>query len=43
MHFRRIGLHGHDGSFHTFAVQTPTARHARREERGMQLFRSFNA
>ncbi|ELU45462.1 Histone acetyltransferase SAGA, TRRAP/TRA1 component, PI-3 kinase superfamily TRA1 [Rhizoctonia solani AG-1 IA] len=37
MHFRRIGLHGHDGSFHTFAVQTPTARHARREERGISV------
>ncbi|QRV73100.1 histone acetyltransferase SAGA, TRRAP/TRA1 component, PI-3 kinase superfamily TRA1 protein [Ceratobasidium sp. AG-Ba] len=41
-HFRRIGMHGHDGSFHTFAVQQ-NGRHTRREERSMQLFRSFNS
>ncbi|KAG8711225.1 hypothetical protein FRC08_016173 [Ceratobasidium sp. 394] len=42
VHFRRIAMHGHDGSFHTFAVQQ-NGRHTRREERTMQLFRSFNA
>ncbi|KAG9127635.1 hypothetical protein FRC07_011379 [Ceratobasidium sp. 392] len=42
IHFRRIAMHGHDGSLHTFAVQQ-NGRHTRREERSMQLFRSFNA
>ena len=39
---RRITIRGHDGSLHPFAVQHPTARHSRREERILQLFRIFN-
>ena len=39
---RRIRIRGHDGSVHTFAIQSPAARHSRREERNFQLFRIFN-
>ena len=39
---RRIKIRGHDGSVHAFAVQHPTARHSRREEKVLQLFRIFN-
>ena len=39
---RRIKIRGHDGSVHPFAVQHPAARHCRREERTLQLFRIFN-
>ncbi|KAI4155573.1 MAG: hypothetical protein LQ340_000907 [Diploschistes diacapsis] len=39
---RRIKIRGHDGSIHSFAVQHPAARHSRREERTLQLFRIFN-
>ncbi|KAL9617627.1 MAG: hypothetical protein Q9160_007593 [Pyrenula sp. 1 TL-2023] len=39
---RRIKIRGHDGSIHPFAVQHPTARYCRREERILQLFRIFN-
>lgn len=39
---RRLKIRGHDGSIHPFAVQHPTARHSRREERILQLFRIFN-
>ena len=39
---RRLKIRGHDGSVHSFAVQHPTARHSRREERILQLFRIFN-
>ena len=39
---RRIRIRGHDGSIHSFAVQHPAARHSRREERTLQLFRIFN-
>lgn len=39
---RRLKIRGHDGSLHPFAVQHPTARHSRREERMLQLFRIFN-
>jgi transformation/transcription domain-associated protein len=39
---RRLKIRGHDGSFHAFAVQHPAARHCRREERILQLFRIFN-
>jgi transformation/transcription domain-associated protein len=39
---RRIKIRGHDGSTHPFAIQFPTARSARREERIIQLFRIFN-
>ncbi|KAF8339104.1 FAT-domain-containing protein [Cantharellus anzutake] len=41
--FRRITFIGHDGSRHPFAVQLPSARVCRREERFMQLFRIFNS
>lgn len=40
---RRLTIRGHDGSVHPFAIQHPTARHSRREERIMQLFRIFNS
>lgn len=37
--YRRITMRGHDGSLHQFAIQYPAARHCRREERIIQLFR----
>lgn len=37
--YRRITMRGHDGSKHQFAIQYPAARHCRREERIIQLFR----
>ncbi|KDQ64542.1 hypothetical protein JAAARDRAFT_28186 [Jaapia argillacea MUCL 33604] len=40
--WRRFTIHGNDGSKTTFAVQHPSGRHCRREERVMQLFRTFN-
>ncbi|KAF9891502.1 hypothetical protein FE257_003969 [Aspergillus nanangensis] len=39
---RRLKIRGHDGSINAFAVQHPAARHCRREERILQLFRIFN-
>lgn len=39
---RRLKIRGHDGSLHPFAIQHPAARHCRREERILQLFRHFN-
>ncbi|KAI0472046.1 FAT domain-containing protein [Xylariaceae sp. FL0804] len=39
---RRIKIRGHDGSIHSFAIQHPAARHCRREERILQLFRHLN-
>jgi transformation/transcription domain-associated protein len=39
---RRLKMRGHDGSVHAFAVQHPAARHGRREERIVQLFRQLN-
>ena len=39
---RRLRIRGHDGSIHPFAVQHPAARHCRREERILQLFRILN-
>lgn len=39
---RRLKIRGHDGTIHPFAVQHPAARHTRREERILQLFRIFN-
>ncbi|KAI2641792.1 hypothetical protein GGS26DRAFT_18562 [Hypomontagnella submonticulosa] len=39
---RRLKIRGHDGSVHPFAVQHPAARHCRREERILQLFRHLN-
>ncbi|CCM01587.1 uncharacterized protein FIBRA_03647 [Fibroporia radiculosa] len=40
--WRRFTIHGHDHSKTSFAVQLPSGRHCRREERVMQLFRTFN-
>ncbi|GAM83910.1 hypothetical protein ANO11243_019000 [Dothideomycetidae sp. 11243] len=40
---RRLRIRGHDGSVHDFAIQHPTARSSRREERTHQLFRIFNS
>ncbi|KEY73370.1 hypothetical protein S7711_01483 [Stachybotrys chartarum IBT 7711] len=40
--YRRIKMRGHDGSIHCWAVQHPAARHCRREERILQLFRHLN-
>ena len=37
--YRRITIRGHDDSLHPFAIQYPAARHCRREERIIQLFR----
>jgi len=42
MSHRRLKIRGHDGSVHAFAVQHPAARHCRREERILQLFRQLN-
>ncbi|KAL8351867.1 hypothetical protein RB601_002265 [Gaeumannomyces tritici] len=39
---RRLKMRGHDGSVHCFAIQHPAARHCRREERILQLFRQLN-
>ncbi|EEB09408.1 transcription-associated protein [Schizosaccharomyces japonicus yFS275] len=39
---KRITIRGSDGSLHPFAIQYPSARHSRREERIMQLLRIFN-
>ena len=39
---RRIKIRGHDASIHAWAVQHPAARHCRREERILQLFRQLN-
>lgn len=40
--YRRLKMRGHDGSVHAWAVQHPAARHCRREERILQLFRHLN-
>ncbi|KAI0921097.1 hypothetical protein AcW2_006184 [Taiwanofungus camphoratus] len=40
--WRRFTVHGNDNSRTSFAVQLPSARHCRREERAMQIFRTFN-
>ena len=39
---RRLNIRGHDGTVHAFAIQHPAARHSRREERTLQLFRIFD-
>lgn len=39
---RVIKIRGHDGSVHEFAIQSPAARHSRREERMFQLYRLLN-
>ncbi|CAB4408939.1 unnamed protein product [Rhizophagus irregularis] len=41
--YRRVTIRGHDGSLHPFAVQHPSVRHSRREERIIQLFRILNS
>lgn len=40
--YRRITMIGHNGTAYTFNVQMPAARHCRREERLVQLFRIMN-
>ncbi|CRK43153.1 hypothetical protein BN1723_019118, partial [Verticillium longisporum] len=40
--YRRLKIRGHDASVHSWAVQHPAARHCRREERILQLFRQLN-
>ncbi|KAI0650812.1 atypical/PIKK/TRRAP protein kinase [Trametes meyenii] len=40
--WRRLTIKGHDGSTTSFAVQLPSGRHCRREERTMQIFRTLN-
>ena len=40
--YRRLRMRGRDGSTHSWAVQHPAARHCRREERILQLFRHLN-
>ena len=40
---RRLTILGHDGSVNPFIVQHPAARHCRREERIIQLFRILNS
>lgn len=40
---RRFTIRGHDGTLHPFSVQHPAARHCRREERIIQLFRILNS
>ncbi|KAF2403064.1 hypothetical protein EJ06DRAFT_580246 [Trichodelitschia bisporula] len=39
---RRLKIRGHDGSIHSFSIQSPAGRYCRREERILQLFRIFN-
>lgn len=39
---KRITIRGTDGSYHKFAIQFPSARNCRREERMYQMFRLFN-
>ena len=39
---RRLTMVGHDGSNHTFAVQLPSPRGSRREEKITQFFRMLN-
>jgi len=43
IYYRRLSLRGHDGSLHPFVVQYPAARHCRREEGIVQLFRIMNS
>ncbi|KAH7887705.1 hypothetical protein F5I97DRAFT_1804974 [Phlebopus sp. FC_14] len=40
--WRRFTVHGNDHSRTSFSVQLPSGRHCRREERVMQVFRTFN-
>lgn len=41
--YRRITMIGSDSSTHSFSVQMPAARHCRREERLVQMFRILNS
>ncbi|RPD67165.1 atypical/PIKK/TRRAP protein kinase [Lentinus tigrinus ALCF2SS1-7] len=40
--WRRLTIKGHDGSSTSFAVQLPSGRHCRREDRTAQIFRTMN-
>nr|KAJ3422805.1 hypothetical protein HK105_006243 [Polyrhizophydium stewartii] len=40
--YKSLTIRGHDGSQHRFIVQHPAARHCRRDERILQLFRILN-
>ncbi|KAH9951586.1 hypothetical protein B0H21DRAFT_818036 [Amylocystis lapponica] len=40
--WRRLSIHGHDNSIISFAVQLPSGRHCRREDRVTQVLRTFN-
>ncbi|KAF7332097.1 hypothetical protein MKEN_00090300 [Mycena kentingensis (nom. inval.)] len=40
--WKRMVIHGTDGSKTTFSIQVNHTRYARREERVMQIFRTFN-
>lgn len=40
--YKRIKILGHNGSVHMFAVQYPSGRQCRREERVVQLFKILN-
>ncbi|EJF61235.1 atypical/PIKK/TRRAP protein kinase [Dichomitus squalens LYAD-421 SS1] len=40
--WRRLSIKGHDGSSTSFAVQLPSGRHCRREDRTAQIFRTLN-
>ncbi|XBW35309.1 hypothetical protein QEN19_000876 [Hanseniaspora menglaensis] len=40
--YRVIDIRGQDGSLHSFAIETPSLRHSRKEERVIQIFRLFN-
>ena len=42
VYFRRLTIIGHDGGVSRFAIQVPSVRTSRREERIMQLFRMLN-
>jgi hypothetical protein len=41
-YWKRLTLHGSDNSKTSFAVQLPCHRHYRREDRVMQILRTFN-
>ncbi|GMM30245.1 histone acetyltransferase [Martiniozyma asiatica (nom. inval.)] len=40
--YKRLTIRGTDGSLHTFTIQCPAPRTARREEKMFQMFRLFN-
>ncbi|KAI0320805.1 FAT domain-containing protein [Amylostereum chailletii] len=41
--WRRFSMHGSDNSVVSFAVQLPASRHARREEKVIQLYRTLSS